>query len=250
MNERPRPSSIIWQEARQRIEALKNAPVTENTRRNVSQALARAESAITHALEELAAIERDKNLSPVGKRSRGQPIVDAALRDIELATSTVASQLKQERATLEERAAWPRSEGTDADREARLGNARADLHRLLENVPSDKIAERLRFAADNGTPAMRELILGEKYPERILFPMLGREATVAAVDWSLTRPDAVARLHPGGESVQTSLAALAALDAGAGQVPEYVHHAVDMDSKELLAAVERLGPQPDPVEAA
>lgn len=249
MSQRPRHSAIIWTEARKRLEALKNTAVTENTRRNATQALDRIETTIAHALEELAAIERDTNLSAAGKRRRGQPIVDAALRDIEAARNTIATQLKQERARLEERAAWPRGEGTDADREARLANARTDLHRLLEGVPAEKLGERLRFAADNGTPAMRELIFGEKYPERILFPMLGREAAVAAVDWSLVRPDTVARLHPGGEAVRGSIDALAALEREAEQVPEYVGHAVDMDTRELHDAVGRLGPM-DPVEAA
>lgn len=245
MTQRPRHTAMIWEGARQRIDALNNTPVSENTRRNVAQALARAEAGFTHALEELATIQRDPNLSAVGKRRRAQPIVDAALRDAEAARVTITSQLEKERKELEQRATWPRGEGSDADREARLSNARTDLHRLLENVPSDRLAERLRFAADNGTPAMRELILGEKYPERILFPMLGRDAAVAAVDWSLTRHDVVARLHPGGESVRRSVEALAALDRGAGDVPEFVHHAVDMDSRSLTEAAQKLGPLED-----
>lgn len=230
-----RESTKAWALIGERLAQLTVAHVRLTTTKGIAQLTESAEKRAGNALAQLFTLGQDKSLSPAGKRDKGQSIAGAALQEIERAPEAVENLLRAEREWHDQRANWPG--GTDADREARLANARTDLHRLIDTAGDMSRVERLQFAARNGSDSMRELIFRERYPERTLWPSLaGSQAE--AVMWSRVKGALLKELHP-DLNAHRSIEALEAL-AGAGeQVKTIVLHAVQLDTAQLTAVLSR-----------
>lgn len=215
---------------------LETANVSTTTRQALRREANRAQEAARTAREQLQTINADATLSPHGKHERGQQVMTTAQAEINAARERITQALQAERQQHETRVTWPRSTGTDADREARLSNARQDLHNLMANVKPGQRADRLAFALRNGNDAMRELVYGERYAERILWPSL-EDSQADAVTWANARNNLMAEHHPGGEEARASLATLAALNTTGQQIETIITHATNADQEGMTAAL-------------
>lgn len=231
MNNDPRD---LWGILDNYLPKLEAANVSSTTRQALRREAKRAQDAARAAREQLQAINADATLSPHGKHERGQQVMITAQAEINAARERITQTLQAERRQHETRATWPRSAGTDADREARLSNARADIHQLLQNVPPGERADRLAFALRNGNDAMRELVYGERYAERILWPSL-EDSQADAVTWAHARNTLMAEHHPGGAEARASLATLAALNTTGQQIETIIMHATNADQESMTA---------------
>lgn len=219
---------------------LETGNVSTSTRQTLRQQTKRAQEAANTAREQLRAINQNQSLSPHGKHERGQLIIATAQAEITTAKERITHALQEERKKHEARAAWPRSEGTDADREARLANARADLQQLLKTAAPGHRAARLAFALRNGNDAMRELVYAEKYAERILWPSL-EDSQADALIWANARNDLMTEHHPGGEEAKASLTALQTLNTAGAQIETITTHATAADTEQLTTALNQTG---------
>lgn len=224
-------TTTLWAALESRLPNLEEH-ISSSARATIRDQTRRAQTAAANAESQLAVIRRDPNLSTVGKQNRSDAITNTAAAELNDARERITQTLQDERRHHEPNAAWPRSTGTDADREARLANARADLDRLLATVQPGHRSERLEYAVRNGTEAMRELILGERYAERVLWPSLP-DGNIDAIAWAATRPTLLAEHHPGGDTARRSLKALAALDTAGRQVETIAMHATQADLDRL-----------------
>lgn len=227
-------ASTLWTAALTRLNAVDDylSDGILRTGGDARRAIAQASQALEAAAAQVGVIKADPHLSAEGKRALTEKVIANANSEVEAAQARVAKVIQTAQEHHQRRAEWPRSEGTDADREARLGNARADLARLLENVPAGQRGERLAFAARNGSEAMRELLFTERYAERVLWPSVD-DGSVDAVDWAHKRVAVAKELHPGGESAARSIEAVAALEATSNQVPLILKHAASMELSAL-----------------
>lgn len=232
-----RNAGMIWPLIEPRLVELAQANVSATTRNAIAGAVQHAKSAVEGAANQMSALKNDRDLSREGKRVRADKLASDARTALEQAKQVIEQAVKTEADYHRTRAAWPRSAGTDADREARLANARTDLQALLANVPPAHRAQRLAFAVRNGTDAMRELILGEKYAERVLWPSL-EEGQLDAVTWASERTALLQELHP-SDDARRSLAALDALEGRSGaQIDALVKHGASMDEKYLTEVMQ------------
>jgi len=215
----------LWGILDQYLPKLDNGTIRATTIRTIKQQAARARTAATNAQALIESINVDGRLSPAGKREQAQVVNASANAEATAAQESIIKALRAERETHERTAAWPRSTGTDADREARLSNARTDVETLMRNTKPGERADRLAFAIRNGTEAMRELVLGEKYPERILWPSTP-DSQVDAVTWANARQHLLAEYHPGGQPARDALQALATLNTTGNQIETIITHAV------------------------
>lgn len=137
-------TTSLWEDLYRRLSAVGDPTATAAARR--------AQAALDTARSEVEAINRDNTRTPEWKREQRQRILAQRRAEAEAAGREAEAAVERLTRRLEERTAWPRSDGTDADREARLANARSDLAQLLSTVPAGRRAERAAFAARNGTP--------------------------------------------------------------------------------------------------
>lgn len=240
----------LWTDAQARLEAAKRRGVHTSDALRIGEAIATAAATYEGAADALEALKADQYRSAAAKREKADQVTAAAERNaaerIEAARAVYASAVKYH----EDRATYPASEGTPADREARLANARADLHRLIGKVESGKVADRLRFAVTNGSEAMRELILRERYPERVLFPAAGKDGAADAAMWAELRPRALAEaLEATGKperaaAARASTAALAAIRSDVAAAVTIAEHAAHLDATSLRGSAEAFGPPP------
>lgn len=231
-----RASMILWDQIVENLTSLRTL-ISDGTLVTGGAAIAAVRQAaeVTPAAEErVATVHRNKDLTDEGKYKAILPILDKASEDL-TAQADRAREIYQKAIDYHEsRIAWPRSNGPDADREARLANARADLHRLVDGTTPGNRAARLAFAARQGDEAMRELIFGERYPERILWPSQPADSgNVDALEWALIRTDTLKEVHPNAGTVATSLDALTAFQTTGQHVLINLEHAADMDMRDL-----------------
>lgn len=227
-------NSVYWDMITPRLDTLGKANVTDTTRSAVTREVETAKSVTENATALITAVQRDANLSAQGKRSRLDVITADARQKLEGATREIKRQLALERRFHEERAAWPRSGGTDADREARLANARSDFDRVMSGVGTGRRSARLAFIARNGNDNARELLFRERYPETVYFPSLDDSAADAAA-WADDRDKLVRELHPKPGEANRALDALEALGRAGRQIEDIANTAAQTDAQTLEA---------------
>lgn len=192
----------------------------------------RAQAALDTARREVEAVNRDTTRTNEWKTEQRRRIVAQRRAEAEAAGLDARAAVERHLHRLEERTAWPASNTSEEARQAALGNARADLAQLLSGVPAGRRAERAAFAARNGSAAMKELILSERYLERVVWPSTP-DAQVDAASWSGLRDGLLTELHPAGEAVRSDLEALKYARQVAAQVGPVIAVAVDLTTGSL-----------------
>lgn len=213
------------------------APTLERMSNSISAAYATLQ-AVSDAADTLAA---DPRLSNAARREKLDAIraqAEAQARDMLADAQRAVANARQLHAN---RARPKRSAGSDADREARLANARADVDRVLSSAKPGEYADRLRFLAENGSDAVQELLLVERYAERVVFPSLPGSQADAAM-WASTAPELIReRLDDDG---RRALDTLALLDGDPGAALTIAEHGLMQASKTLQERAEAFGPPP------
>lgn len=227
-----RPGESLERVVNEALDKLLEAYVTSSPRDGI-RALASMAAAYDRAAGQLQAIRQDAELSAEGKVTRGLTVFTAAKAAYSAARASVTAALERDRRGHEDRSAWPRTAGSIADREALMSNARQDLKDLLGNVEAGKRAERLAFAVRNGSDAVRELVLADKYAERVLWPSLP-DGSLDAVAWDALKLDLLEEMHPGGPVVAQSLQALRALDSYGVKIEQVMRGIQEVDLSHLI----------------
>lgn len=194
--------------------------------------------AVRDAADSLAA---DPRLSNAARREK----LDAIRAQAETQARDMLADAQRAAANAREfhagRAKPKRSSGSVADREARLANARADVDRVLSTAKPGEYADRLRFLAENGSDAVQELLLVERYAERVVFPSLPDSQTDAAM-WASTAPDLIReRLDDDGRRALDTVSLLEGDPSAALTIAE---HGLTEASKTLQERAEEFGPPP------
>lgn len=213
------------------------APTLERMSNSISAAYATLQ-AVSDAADTLAA---DPRLSNAARREK----LDAIRAQAETQARDMLADAQRAAANAREfhsgRAKPKRSAGSDADREARLANARADVDRVLSSAKPGEYADRLRFLAENGSDAVQELLLVERYAERVVFPSTP-DAQADAALWANIAPKLIRdRLD---DDARRSFDALAFLDGDPSAAVTIAEHGLAQASKTLQERAEAFGPPP------
>lgn len=227
-----------------RIERAGQRGQATSTLERMERGIRAAFDSIQAARDAADTLAADPRLSNAARREKMDAVraqVEKQARDMLADAQRALTNAREHHAN---RARPKRSTGSDADREARLANARADVDRVISTASTNKtgeLADRLRFLVENGSPAVQELLLVERYAERVVFPSTP-EAQAEAAMWAEVRPRLIRdRLDEDG---RRSLDALAFLEGDPSAAVTIAEHGLAQASKTLQERAEAFGPPP------